>query len=123
MLDTLPVEIIQRIAAFGPCESTLTLLKVNRKIHVACNNSFVFRSIIESGNDSSTDLPIWRCVPLSLDIPASSWARYALADSKAAQLSKSNNIYWDETLGFVRWGPHLIALRRELNSSPYFFMI
>ena len=75
-LDELPVEILERIASLGPCQSALTLLKVNRTIHRACNDSQVFRNILSDNAE-----PPWNTIPLPAEAPASSWARYALADS------------------------------------------
>ena len=85
-LDSLPVEIIRRIAAFGPCESALALLKVNRVLYQACNDRLVFKSIIDNGNGPSREMPVWQCTALSLQSPISYWARYALADSKLAHM-------------------------------------
>lgn len=82
-LHNLPIEIIQRIASLGPCESALTLLRVNKCLNKACDDRQVFKEIIRNGNGYG--LPVWDAVPLSNDAPASSWARYALADLKARE--------------------------------------
>ena len=111
-LDTLPVEIIRRITSHGPCESTLSLLKVNRALHSACNDRLVFKSIIDNGNGSTSDLPIWKCT-LPLDSPVTLWARYALADSKACIMpSDASGAGGDRWNDFADVVPQLMASHR-----------
>lgn len=90
-LDSLPVEILQRIASYGPCESALALLRVSKAFHGACNNRHVFKSILIDCNGFGG--PPWRSIPLSAESPTSSWARYAFADSKAKQLLTNQPLY------------------------------
>ncbi|MCJ1304800.1 hypothetical protein MMC08_007613 [Hypocenomyce scalaris] len=114
-LDTLPVELIQRTAAAGPCESALALLKVNRSLYHACNDQLVFKSIMNNANGSSNKLPTWHSIVLSCGVSTLSWARYALADSKARHMARdavdtSNGIPDD----FASWAPQLMASHHPL---------
>lgn len=109
-LDALPVEVLQRIASLGPCESTFALLRVNKAIYYACNDRQVFRAIVRNCNGHLG--PDWTTVPLSNDSPMSSWARYALADSKARQWAAKSPT--DVVSLGLRWAPQLMASSREL---------
>ncbi len=103
-LDALPVEILHRIASVGACEAALALSGVNRALHLACNDRLVYKAIIDNRN--GTGGPKWQhCLPLSVQSPTSSWARYALADSKAAQYH-TMNLNLEEC---ISWLPQLMA--------------
>lgn len=45
-LDSLPVEIIRRIAGFTTCEALLNLRSVNRTFHDACTDRIVYQWVI-----------------------------------------------------------------------------
>ncbi|KAL6720920.1 hypothetical protein ACLMJK_000019 [Lecanora helva] len=81
--EKLPAELLQRIASLGPCESTLALAKVSKKVRDACNDRQVYIAVIKNCNGYEGSS--WNSVPLTNESPLSSWARYALADSKARQ--------------------------------------
>ncbi|KAF2806708.1 uncharacterized protein BDZ99DRAFT_465503 [Mytilinidion resinicola] len=49
-LDTLPVELLQRIAGFLPCSSALRLIQVSRALRNACNDHFVFKDIARTSH-------------------------------------------------------------------------
>ena len=49
-LDSLPVEIIRRIAMFASFESVYALLKVNHKLYKSCYDPIVFRAICKNRN-------------------------------------------------------------------------
>ena len=107
-LDALPIEIIRRIASLGNCEAALALSKVNRTIRTACHDWLVYKAILDNGNGNGG--PAWQHrPPLSMESPVSSWARYALADSKAAH---SNHLTFDPE-AFVSWAPQLMAYHRK----------
>ena len=111
-LDKLPLELLQRIISLGPCESILSLTKVNRNIHRACNDRQVFKAVIKTCN--SFDGPEWKSIPLSNDSPLSAWARYALADSKARQWPTEYPKGLAELRSsFLAWAPQLMAASRE----------
>ena len=108
-LDRLPIEIIRRIASVATCEAVVALSQVNRTLHAACNDALVYKAIIDNRNGNGG--PGWHHhLPLSMQSPVSSWARYALADSKAAQdRLKPTSI--------VSWAPQLIAYHRQFFSN------
>lgn len=115
-LGGLPVEIIQRIASIGPCESA---------------KSFVMHAMTGTSSKPSLQIvttakgPDWPTVALSSDAPTSSWGRYALADSKArrweaeyppCRFQELMDVLMDvDELEdeFLRWAPQLMAASRE----------
>ena len=110
-LDRLPIEILRHIAAIGTCEAALALSKVNKTLRTACHDRLVFKAIIDNRNGNEG--PAWRHhLPLSMETPVSSWARYALADSKAAQDHASG----PETAKLVSWAPQLMVYHRKVFS-------
>jgi len=115
-LDSLPVEIIQRIASNGPSESALTLSRTNRCLSRACNDRQVFKSILRNRNGFGG--PNWIPVPLSSDAPTSSWARYALADSRAGQWAAGDWEYQAALpVDFLVWAPQLMSSCREFPGN------
>jgi len=105
-LDSLPIEILRRIATFSPCEAILALMEVSRILHRSCNDRLVFKSIIDYHNKRRS-LKL-QGPKLTIESPTSSWARYALADSKAIKLPTDPLI--DK---FVSWAPQLAASNRK----------
>lgn len=111
-LDGLPVEILRHIAAVGTCEAALALSKVNKTLHTACYDRLVFKAIIDNRNGNEG--PRWQHhLPLSMETPVSSWARYALADSKAAQ----DHVLGPEPHELASWAPQLMAYHRKVFSE------
>ncbi|KAH8655019.1 hypothetical protein BGZ60DRAFT_152107 [Tricladium varicosporioides] len=49
-IQSLPLEIIKRIASFVPCDSVFNLLRASRRLHNACNDHLVFKQIINFSN-------------------------------------------------------------------------
>ena len=107
-LDQLPVEILRHIASLGNCEAVLALSEVNNTLRAACNDPWVYKALINDRIKSST--PSWpRHLPLTMQSPVSSWARYALADSKANRHITSNL----KLTPIVSWAPQLFAHHRR----------
>lgn len=79
-LDSIPAEILQRIASFSDSESVLALIKVNRYIHRTCFDSQVFKSILRNRNGCGGKP--WDC-ELFDTVSTSDLARLALADLRA----------------------------------------
>jgi len=102
-LDTLPAEILHRIASDGSCEDVLTLSRVNRTLNRFCYSLHVFRSVIK--NQNAYGGAEWQGCPLTSTDNTASWARYALADSKARA-----NEGWK---GTARYEPQLMASHRR----------
>lgn len=108
-LDELPVEIVRRIASVGACEAALALSKVNTTLHAACHDTLVYRAIINNRNGNGGSE--WNHnLPLSIESPVSSWARYALADSLAPQGNISSLTPRLTTI----WAPQLLVYHRKL---------
>lgn len=110
--DQLPTEIIRRIAASGPCASVLSLLLTSRKIHNACDDWTVYKSVIENHSNGGRQ---WILGTLILPSHKGIWARYALADMLAWQFMASAINTPRENMH--RWAPMLIASHR---TSSYF---
>ena len=107
-LDQLPVEILRHIASLGNCEAVLALSEVNNTLRAACNDRWVYKALIDNRNGSST--PAWpHHLPLTMQSPLSSWARYALADSKAVRHKPSEF----KLTSIVSWAPSLFAHHRK----------
>ena len=122
-LDKLPIEVLRRIISLGPCEAALILLRVNRTLYGACNDNLVFKSIIN--NRDSNGVPNWHCTLLSIESPTSTWARYALADSKAAKWSTETYLSMTRIPDFVSdrfvsWAPQLMASHRKTHKKSKF---
>lgn len=107
-LDSLPIEILRLIASVGTCESALALSAVNKILRSACHDPSIYKVIIDNRNGNVG--PEWRhSLPLTMQSPVSAWARYALADFKAAQ---DHTLSLEpEKLGF--WAPQLVAYHRK----------
>ena len=101
-LDELPVEILRHIASVGVCETVLALSEVNKTLRAALHDGLVYKAIIENRNGNG-GLRWHHHIPLSLESSASSWARYALADSRAARITSL------EPVSILSWAPQLLA--------------
>jgi len=126
-LDTLPAEIIKRIASWAPCESVLALLRVNRRLYRECNDHVVFKNVIMNRSGIGSE-PVWDISFLSGNTSASDCARFALADALAWKLvarcrfeeseDNSNRDSDHEKLGVSLWGPQLVALHHPFIKDP-----
>ena len=109
-LDQLPVEILRHIASLANCEAVLALSEVNSTLRAACNDRWVYKALIHNRNGSGA--PAWpHHLPLTMQSPVSSWARYALADSKALHHDAPNFKF----TSIVSWAPHLFAHHRKFR--------
>ncbi|KAL8777066.1 MAG: hypothetical protein Q9194_002774 [Teloschistes cf. exilis] len=117
-LDTLPTEILRRLVSFISCEDALTLLTVNRTFHRICNDWLIYDVIIKNRNRHGGCK--WHGPPLSGADSISTWARYALADSKAANSWQWSAIVW------AQCGPQLMTachpILYERNAKSLFHM-
>jgi hypothetical protein len=109
-LDTLPVEIIRRIASNVPFSSITSLLKVNRMLYNSCNDWTVFQA--NMAKNASYTCPKWY-LATAVQSDKSILPRYACADSKAAQFCHSVDEFAPNQL--ARWAPHLTAMHREYS--------
>jgi hypothetical protein len=111
-LDSLPMEIIRRVASHGPFTSTISLLQVNRALYHACNDWTVFQGIIANNANDSSRRPTWDLTSL-IQSEKSFWARYAYADFKAAHFLHSPDDFSPSQL--TTWAPLLMAMHREYS--------
>lgn len=119
-IDVLPAEIIKRITSFAPCESVINLLKVNRRLHGICTDTFVFKAILENGNMKPcawyTDACFLPPMNVSL-LPGTSlsdWMRLALADSRARDWFHSRGVNGTDYDDMKEWLPQMLALDHPL---------
>ena len=77
-----------------------------RRCYRICNDPLIFKALVHNGNGH--DGPAWACVPLTPDALTSSWARYALADSRLRRFESRN---------VMAWIPQLMASRRKLRPT------
>jgi hypothetical protein len=135
-LDSLPQEILARIASSGPAESVLALAKTCRTLYRACYDTLVFKAVIECQR------PLWQ-EPKMLDVPTLSryirsedtqaWARFAVADQRAMefrdrmgpsdgmQVASGEYINLCNTYareGLENWAPHLFVARCKFKPDP-----
>jgi hypothetical protein len=119
-LDAIPAEIIKRIASFAPCEAVINLLKVNRRLHRICSDTFVFKAILENGNmkpcawhTGDSFLP-----PMDVSLlpgkSLSDWKRLALADTRARDWFHSRGMNGTNYDDMKEWLPQMLALDHPL---------
>ncbi len=122
-LDVLPVEILQTIARHSSGEAAVSLSQVSRRLRSVCYDCFVFKSNIAArGPRSTRDGRLVFLDELSRQIGSDTdlWARYAVANSRVADLGDrfaASSEYPDWTVRIVRrfasCAPHLVVLKRE----------
>ncbi|MCJ1385650.1 hypothetical protein MMC17_008773 [Xylographa soralifera] len=122
-LAQLSPELLHRIASLGTCSSALNLRLVCRAFHRICDSRILYQEIIHNGNGlsvpdpSSSSSPRWvySDLVLSLHQPAHVWARYALADEKARELSR-RRVHAVSPTGLVGVSRREQVLPRRLES-------
>jgi hypothetical protein len=110
-LDTLPNELIERIASFCSCSSALLLLQTCHVVRDALNNKHVFLDFIRRSGDGDDGM-IWQpTVSLSAPVEDQTIAskKWALADERARAFVADPN----KSSGFTRWGPMLMVAGRK----------
>ncbi|ORY17488.1 hypothetical protein BCR34DRAFT_555532 [Clohesyomyces aquaticus] len=123
LLD-LPVELLQRIARLCPCSSVLSLIRVNRQLHHACNDRFVFKYIAENSHlEFHADLETWDSSLILKPGSLADTIRVAAAVEKAITYIEefdhrfsdihglAKELHNEAPLDLCNWLPHLIALR------------
>ncbi|KAI9695657.1 MAG: hypothetical protein M1820_008504 [Bogoriella megaspora] len=99
-IETLPVEILRRVATFLPITSIYHLLLVNRKLHDVCNDWTVWRSAVKSSANFET-MP-WA----GNDLPPRAWKSCAVADLKAQRCDCDDSI--------ASWLPQMMAYHHHV---------
>ena len=113
----LPIEVLRIIAYVGTCETALTLSKVSQILRSARNDHLVYKATIDNCHGNAG----WQhhlLLSQKSELPNSSWERYALADSKAAQehsVSLKPRVSWVPQL-MVYHGKILIEQESGLSS-------
>jgi hypothetical protein len=99
-LDTLPTEILQRIASFCSYDSSTNLLLVNSTLRKACDDRWVFKHLINHANIQYN----WMCDDIVKGISLESMKQVALADHWA------RNMHHGATANAItKWLPQLFA--------------
>lgn len=124
-LDKLPVEVLQNIASHASGEAAVCLSRVCRRLRSVCFDCLVFKSIIV-GN-----APVFNGMIIDLDgicrrlgSEPNLWARYAVANSRVADLAERFPVKFEgESVfdclstewfkDFANYAPHLVTLKRE----------
>ena len=129
IFNSLPAEILQRVASFSNAETALSLMLCNKKLNSAVWDPFIFRDIISNSNGHSHSLDqAWDVSFLPTSTPTSVLVRYAVADSKARswrylpRLGHHDPSFTCTDTHSV-WAPHLAALGhpflKELDLQTY----
>ena len=108
--DTLPVEIIRRIASNGPCRSALSLLRTSRRLHAAVDDLTVFQAIITNDANGSQKRLAWELPTFEQKSNKDLFARYALADQMSVEFMDSSG-----DVNLSRWAPQLMAMHRTYS--------
>lgn len=110
-LDSLPLELREKIVSLGSYETLLQLSRTNRALHQACSSTHVVKAILHNHNGCGGQK--WRYPRLLMDDPVSEWARYALADLKANEAGSNGGRVAPYSRAML-WAPQLMALQRSL---------
>ncbi|KAL8902420.1 MAG: hypothetical protein Q9207_004728 [Kuettlingeria erythrocarpa] len=112
-LDTLPLELREKIVAFGSYATLRNLSLTNRALYQACRSRAVIKAILYNHNGRGGRK--WRYPCLPVEAPFSHWARYALADLKATETVSDVTVlsrYGDS----MRWAPQLMLLQHPFTA-------
>ncbi|KAH8834348.1 hypothetical protein DL96DRAFT_1810638 [Flagelloscypha sp. PMI_526] len=112
-LDTLPLELVQKIASSLPCPSNLALCRVNSRLREGCYVTLVFHNIIKNGNGTGR-VPPWKWpAEVYQNYSTNAWARLALADYRCLAFENELEIlnvgFKNTDLQVYKWLPLLIA--------------
>lgn len=108
-LDTLPLELREKIVAFGSYATLRDISLTSRALYQACRSLPVIKAILYNHNGCGGRK--WRYPCLPVEAPFSDWARYALADLKTTETVSDLTVlsmYGDSML----WAPQLMLLQR-----------
>lgn len=112
-LDTLPVEVVRRIAARVPCNDVLNLMQVNHKLRNACNDWTVFQYLIQYNSNGVVNRPDWSPSFLSPQSNADTWAGYALAELKIGEYLQQAEQPMDlPEIYIAHYAPQLVIAHR-----------
>ena len=117
-LEALPKELIAHVACCGDAESVLNLSRTNHRIRAACYDSLVFKDLLTASQQSR-----WKQNSLDVNAIASragndvvTWARYALADQRAWELSKKE-CPLEIPKNFINYMPELFVARHPFMNE------
>ena len=115
-IDALPTEIKQRIVIIiGSYETAMNLRQVSKSWKRVASEPFVYKAIMKNRSDVD-----WSTIPLSRNAPWFSWVRYALADSRAAELATLTDEYEKtRTVTLDTMSPPSLALSSFFNEKSY----
>ncbi len=112
-LDTLPLELREKIVSLGSIKTLFQISLTSRALHQACQSLSVTKAILYNHNGYGGRK--WRYPCLPLDAPVSDWAQWALADLEAQQTScntESNSNEVELERRQLYWAPQLMVLQR-----------
>lgn len=122
-LESLPVEIIHRILAHGPCTNVLTVSCVSQRLRVISTNPLLYQDIIENENGFHIHkIEDWQAVPLEWWITRGlnaerDWricARWALADMKIRKATLERHKVQTNMLDMLSFLPELLSQRHQV---------
>ncbi|KAF3923720.1 hypothetical protein ABW20_dc0106000 [Dactylellina cionopaga] len=125
-MESLPIEIIRRIAIYTSYPTVYALSRVSNKFRAAVHDWQVYKAIIDNRNhevfrdenrddvsqalvDLDLDVSGWARNPITSSFSANLCARYAYADYKCFTMAKEE--FWDQKAirGFARWAGIMAA--------------
>lgn len=110
-LDALPKELICSIAVNSDALSILRLSQTSQTIRSACYDSLVFRELLKNRSDLwDVDSLDFEAIDRRCGKDASLWAKYAVADQKASELSQKK-CPLEIPENFLAWLPELFVVR------------
>lgn len=108
-LDSLPLELRQRIVSLGSFEAWHSISLVNRTLYQTCNDINVVKALVDNRNGHGGQA--WN-YPHLAGQPLSVWRHYALADSKTNGLC-IRDVLLRPDASTLLWAPQLLATKRK----------
>ena len=111
-LESLPIELRQRIISFGSYETLCNVSLVNKAFHQMCNSTSVVKAIVDNSHGEGGQP--WSYPHLTGHEDTTVWKSYAMADSKARGTSIRDVLLQANATNLL-WAPQLMATKRRLS--------
>ncbi|KAL8671946.1 MAG: hypothetical protein Q9168_003572 [Polycauliona sp. 1 TL-2023] len=108
-LDTLPLELRERIVSLGSFPTLLQISLTNKALRQACQSVSVIKAILHNRNGCGG--AVWHVPYLSTEAPVEDWARYALAEYRATYLTRTQYPDLVRQGKEMSWLPQLMILQ------------